>query len=252
MIKIYIGEETEPYLVAESTLTNASEYFVKALKHETTLGGAEPGVLRFSEDGNCKDGWETLLYWLTRKQLPNRWPAIINSNGDSLLDDAFQSWIQAWVLGDKYLLPEFQDTIMLEMLIYLDNATLDGSDIDSLNVALRMSPVDSPLRRILAEEAIYTIYVEKAFQPEDLAASDGTIGLSASLLNAQQYFVQNEDWFPRIQKERNRAKSKAWKEYLVGPVPVHRRILDYFPRLLDLEKREDGSSQGRTTSVTVE
>jgi hypothetical protein len=34
-------------------LENISEYFVKALKYEHSIGGeeAEPGVLRFPEDG---------------------------------------------------------------------------------------------------------------------------------------------------------------------------------------------------------
>lgn len=67
MIKIYIGDDTEPYLMSEATLVQASKYFAGALKHEHLLGVTEPGVLRSPDDGVSKGAWEIALYWMMMK-----------------------------------------------------------------------------------------------------------------------------------------------------------------------------------------
>lgn len=53
----------------------------------------------------------------------------------------------------------------------------------------------------------------KKFDPKDLTASDGTTGLSGSLLAAFQDHKHRKDVFPRQDMLH---ESKTWKEYLVG------------------------------------
>ena len=49
LIKVYVAENATPYLLPGAILASISEYFVKALAHESHLGG-EDGALRFPED----------------------------------------------------------------------------------------------------------------------------------------------------------------------------------------------------------
>lgn len=137
LIKIFIGDENEPFLVQERLLTNASEYFAKALKHEQSLG-SEPGILRFPEDGPVLQPWGVMLFWLVHKRLPF----------DPLKTKHLVLCVNAWILGDKYLMPRFQNDIMTKFMTHFRRKALPV-DKDLVNMLLRLSP---------AEEVIFIMY----------------------------------------------------------------------------------------------
>ncbi|KAF2162547.1 hypothetical protein M409DRAFT_27169 [Zasmidium cellare ATCC 36951] len=223
LIKIFIGDITEPYVMSETTLVNASEYFVKALKHEDSMGTSQPGVLRFPEDDDFKETWEILLFWLMTQRLP---PCLTVQDDGNPQPEATEPWIRMWVLADKYLVHELQDTVMLEMLRYFDGTFLANMDSDAAmaNEMLRISPVDSRLRRLVAEETIRGLYEEGpsecSLKTEHLIASDGVPGLSASLLDAYHDYMKNNKTYVRNHRKDPDARFRAWGEYLVGCPPM--------------------------------
>ncbi|KAF2164644.1 hypothetical protein M409DRAFT_25038 [Zasmidium cellare ATCC 36951] len=166
LIQIFIGDENEPFLVQEGLLTNASEYFAKALKHELSLG-SELGVLRFPEDGPVLQAWGTKHLVLC---------------------------VHAWVLGDKYLMPRFQNAVMMEFITHFREGYLPDSK-SLVNTLLRLSPAGSEIRRIIAEEVIFIMYGDQAarIKSSDLTAADeGGSGIAASLLDAFEAYKEKD------------------------------------------------------------
>lgn len=216
LIKIVIGEEDSmPYYVPKSLLEGASECFTKAIKNQH-LGDTTSGTLHFPEDGDMRKAWEFLLYWITKRELPPSYVKIEWFAEDQLL------FVQAWVLADRYLLPQLQDVVMLELLWHFDATPLDKH---IMTPALQLSPVDTPLRRLLAEEVVYLLHGLSAdninrIHPNDLLPSDGTVGLSASLVEAARRFQVVEKSFER----RVFCEVDYWKEYMVAGGPGHHWI----------------------------
>lgn len=202
--------ENTPYSVQESTLANASEVFAKALQQQSSPGGNEAGTLGFPDDGDFLEAWQQLLFWIINKRLPQ--DAAQADDTRPTANDVVL-WVSTWVLGDKYGIPRLQNAVMIKLLKYLCGGNFLPVDKEQINIMLRISPDNTTLRRLLAEEVV--ILVEHGHlsvsDPNDLAPSDGTAGLSASLLAASRYWWLHEKVLPR-----HGQSETAQKEYLIG------------------------------------
>lgn len=161
-------------------------------------------MLRFPEDGGMLSAWGLMLYWIFNKSLPLQFD-----------DDCYYIilFVECWTLADKYLLPKLQNALMMELISEFDCMSL-RADPTEVNRLLRISPVDTPLRRLLSEETIYLIYGPKRIQSSDLIASDGVTGLSGSLLEALHAYKTNGAFY-RLE-DADGFKIEAFKEYLVS------------------------------------
>ena len=146
LIKIFIADEKEPIFISQKALTNASEWFSAAFRNERL--GNEPGVLRFPEDD--LEAWKLLICWVMEG---------VVLHADNLNDCESIVLIQAWCLGHKYLVPDFQDLIMLELLshIQLGGAIL----VEAITEAFLLGPADSLLTKLMAECAVELLKVHE-------------------------------------------------------------------------------------------
>ncbi|KAK4502793.1 hypothetical protein PRZ48_006219 [Zasmidium cellare] len=230
LIKIYIGEgiQLEPYQVSEALLTSSSDYFVKALRNEKTMG-SEVGVLRFPEDGPAIEAWGSMLFWLMNKTLP------LYSEENDLLTIC----VNGWVLGDKYLMPRYQNAIIQELIAYFKDETLPN-DRDLINKLLRLSPAGSGIRQIIAEEVIFIMHgdifpAKERIKPSELETEVKGSGIAASLLDAFTAYKgkdESEDGYLRW-KGPSTTENGAASQYLVVDG------VDKFEELSDSEDESD-------------
>lgn len=118
---------------------------------------------------------------------------------------------------------------MLELLSYFEcwrivEVVSASQEAEWLNSLLQISPVASPLRRLLAEETMLEVYA-KNLAKDDLMGSDGTPGLSGSFLSASYEYAKNDQSFRR-NSEYPKKSLEAWKGYLVGHLPMTHWIHD--------------------------
>lgn len=177
------------------------------------MGNAAPDTLEFPEDGELQEAWQVLLYWIVHRALPDECKSISSPTKSLLL-------MQAWSLADCYLMPQLQDMLMLELLWFYDMCALSKCN---LTRALRVCPMDTPLRRLLAEEVLLLLYGK--FDPDirielsDLLATDGITGWSADLLTALRRFQETDGmefgWADRVLDSSN----NVWMEFMVAGGP---------------------------------
>lgn len=143
LIKVYVGEQTsvesKPFLIQATLLETASEWFVKALKHEH-LGG-EPGVLRLPEDD--LDAWKVFIHWLVMKKLPQDHMSNLHDQYDHA------ALVRCWVIGDKYGISEFQNLIMLDLLDSLEDCCVQT---EAARLGFECTAPGSVMRELMAAE----------------------------------------------------------------------------------------------------
>lgn len=193
-IKIYIGDDINPYHVQEAALTTLSDYFVRALKHGKSFGGEEE-TLGFPEDDQTS--WQTLLHWKIKGSL---------TGVDGLRErEAIEQWTKCWVLGNKYDVKEFQDLVFLELL-----KCLDGVDAtpQAVEFAFKNTPANSPMRQLMAREAV------ASFDRQDFAVFDGVNGATIEVVDAMKW---------KQERERSNAglitkldEPTEWQKFMVG------------------------------------
>ena len=170
LIKIYVANFASPYLVPESTLSDVSDYFVKAIKNDG-LGNGIHGTLRFPVDE--PEAWKLLLYWMSKRTLPSL----------SYLKDAHlkqSRLVHLWILGDKYNIPHIQDLAMLELLRSVQG---DVTSLDIVKFAFENTLPGSKLRLVMAEEGVQAIELG-GNRYDRLEMFDGVPGFSAELMRA--------------------------------------------------------------------
>ncbi|KAF2164643.1 hypothetical protein M409DRAFT_56464 [Zasmidium cellare ATCC 36951] len=199
LIKIFIGDgiEQQQLLVQESVLTGRSEYFQKAIKHEGHMGTQAPGVLRFPEDGHLIAAWGMMLHWIIHQRLLTE--EVIWHEDITLL-------VEFWALGDRLLLRDFQNAVMMQLLKYFAKDWLPFDSPELVNYILRISPADTPLRRLLAEETVSIIYskdltAEERLSPNQLTGIEGVAGITGSLLDALEAFTEDPNICKRIDRD---------------------------------------------------
>ena len=179
LIKIFISDDPEPVHVSEKTLVNASEWFAAAIRHEQW--GSEPGVLRFPEDD--LDAWKSLLFWLFKKSVPE-WA----SDGTGNDCEAFHL-IQCRCLGEKYLLSEFQDAVMHELLGFLANGH-QTLQLEAIKEAFENTAAGSLLRKLSAEEVVWQLKVTREISSKEMDHFDGVPGFASALTEALERWTR--------------------------------------------------------------
>lgn len=219
MIQIYVGEDGGPPLsVPESTLCNASVYFVKAIENER-LGGGESGVLKFPAD-DVKT-WQVLLFWIVRSEISDdvRGMGKEAKTEEKVVDVLLL--VQAWLLGEIYSMPQFQDLIMLELLRVSEDAIWK---VDVIQMVFESTAPEMPLRRLASEEALFVLCHGDESNKMDHCDLDNldAVGVTGSMLAAVRRAseIPSEKTFAT---SINRLKSERWSDYMVkdGPPDEH-------------------------------
>ncbi|KAK4494580.1 hypothetical protein PRZ48_013936 [Zasmidium cellare] len=183
-VKIYMGQNTKPYIIQEYLLIKSSPVLASFLKSQVTRASDTPGVLEAAvlglpEGREYDKAWRVVLFWVIYKRLlrhteEQRWKP---APSDEIITLA-----RTWVVGEKYGIPRLQNAVMVKLLYtFRDNHLL--SDVGEINTMLQIRPVDSPLQRLIAEEVAALIHGGR-LKDDDIAPSEETPGLFASLLAA--------------------------------------------------------------------
>lgn len=200
LIKIYIADVSEPYLVQEAVLTNIWKWFAKAIKNRANLG-TEAGVLRFPDDH--QGAWEILLYWIIKGQFL--------CEGEDERSHIIQL-VRCWVLGDKYCLADFQDLAMADLLQIL-NSNSEAFPFYAVELAFSNTPDKSPLRTLIARWVVHEV-VTGVRTAEDMEMLDGVAGFLAEMVKAYK-FKDKEG----LKVMRYIFRQGDWEEFLVGGGP---------------------------------
>lgn len=171
LIQVFIGEESKPYLVQETPLTNLSDVFKRALENEDKFAGPK-GVLKFPEDN--KDAWASLLQWKITGKLPAK--GAMNSQ------EQMNGLIHCYILSDKYNVKDFADEVMWLLIKLVSSYTPTTQQV---KLAFENTPIGSPLRTLLVENVCFYI------RNNDVGNSymddfDGLVGFTAELTKAMR------------------------------------------------------------------
>ncbi|KAK3115415.1 hypothetical protein LTR53_005262 [Teratosphaeriaceae sp. CCFEE 6253] len=218
-IAIHVGQDADEHVfhIPKAALDLASDYFLMALKHESAMGG-EKGTLRFPADD--ADAWKVLLCWIIKCALPEDW--------NCAKKDAEQQevhMIRCWALGEKYLLPDFQAMIMLELLNYLDSSEepkVQHLTLTAAKEALATTPAGRPLRRLIAVELAKSLK-EGHLGFDKLCEFDGIGGAMSEVVQAVNGYsgIQGSMYrlFPIDYKAPEEA-AQPWRAYMVRGGPT--------------------------------
>ncbi|KAK3115577.1 hypothetical protein LTR53_004937 [Teratosphaeriaceae sp. CCFEE 6253] len=215
LIKIVVGDgEHEPYYIQRTILESSSDYFKKALAHESQLGSDEPGTLSFPEDD--LGAWEVLLYWLLKHGLPplmhvpREFFTLPTGDFELLL-------VRCWAMGEKYCLPSFQDLMMTTLLKWVEIcSTLDRATLEE---AFSSTPPGCVMRLLAAADLALQISHESACASRSRAminAVEGIRGCMGEVLNAvSEYYTRpirpNASIAPSPDQ-----KQQDWTKYMVA------------------------------------
>lgn len=211
MIRIKVGsnKDDEPFLISQRRLESASEYFRKALRQDSFKEG-RTGQIDFPEDDY--DAWAVLMFWMM---------SAFHIAKNKLKPDLL---IKCWVLGDKYEIPDFQDRIMLELLLIFE---VDYATEDIIELGSRLSPAGSFLKRLMAEEAAVALQNDKT-DFESLEAAFSGSGMLREFILAHDNCAADEKFYgrrfespaaedPISEEERNEKwRSPTWQNYMIS------------------------------------
>ncbi|KAK5165100.1 uncharacterized protein LTR77_009197 [Saxophila tyrrhenica] len=204
IIDVYIGKNTDACQIPESTLINTSPVFVKALQHQH-LGGDPPDTLRFPDDN--AGSWIMLLWWKAKGNVPT-----------PRCNFRTETFVQAWIMGDKYDIKDFQDDLMLEIIVHLETNVLD---LRTAKLAFENTVPGSPLRTLMAEELADQVRQEdgaKGFQ-EIFSMFEGVVGFTAEVVEALDTYENcGKD---NLKKERSK---QHLARFMVGDGPRRRSV----------------------------
>ncbi|KAK3115576.1 hypothetical protein LTR53_004936 [Teratosphaeriaceae sp. CCFEE 6253] len=247
-IKIHVGRDADEqvYHVPEAALELASDYFLKALKHESSMGG-EKGLLRFPADN--ADAWKVLLYWILKGALPEDWNAVKKSDEQQELH-----MVRCWAMGEKYLLPDFQDVIMLELLKYLDSRANPKAQYLTLAAAkegFATTPAGRPLRRLIALDLAECLR-EGHLEYDMLCMFDGIGGAMSEVVQAVAEYGGIEENLYRLCAKNHKTPEEAaqpWRAYMVGGGPTAHWVYESAAEEEEDSKRYDRRAGPATLRV---
>ena len=215
LIKIIVGNATtSTFHVHESLLTKVSEYFVKAIKNEH-LGSDEPGVLQFPHDS--QDAWELLLYWVFKGAMPVR---------TAYSHDDIAAFVGCWCLGDKYLMPELQDQVMLDLLLVLEGDKF--ASVDIVKQAFENTAAGSKLRDVMAEEVLRTMHLWDNDGGVEFDDYDGIAGFTAAIVAAKDRDPKGDYFYDRF-RDNSLSYTSKWRYYMVGEAVCQCNVNARFP-----------------------
>lgn len=218
LIQIYVGKEDQPenekpFLIQQSILCNASDYFTKAIKNEH-LGSGESGVLRFPTDD--RETWKIFLYWFLQGSLPDELEAVAD-------DEAVSKLIKCWIFGDKYFTVHFQDEVMLEMLRAGD--IRPWRNLELVIEAFRGTLLDSHLFWMASEQLVSGIYARGRFEDSQLDAFDEIPGATRVILTTIRIAHEIHNEFD-LEFGEFTSKLSRWDAFMVGKGPVAHWVHD--------------------------
>ncbi|KAK3619034.1 hypothetical protein LTR56_024289 [Elasticomyces elasticus] len=226
LIKIFVGPGTTmPYHVPQTILHTTSDYFTKALLHETSLGAAETGVLRFPEDD--VDVWGILLYWMLIKELPET-ALGTRAMKDQELAEFELLLVRCWAVGERYQVPQFQDLVMLELLVFLYRGHSPLIGLVTLKEAFATTPPGRPMRKLVARNVAQQLRGQ-SLHHNDLDMFDGIAGCMAEIVKAvgELPSCMNGCVMPQQRDQKKVATSMAkrpWDGYMVAGGPEEHRV----------------------------
>ncbi|KAI7532350.1 hypothetical protein KC331_g13631 [Hortaea werneckii] len=186
-IKLGSNKDDEPFLISQRRMENASEYFRKALRQDSFKEGLN-GQIDFPEDDH--DSWASLK------------PDLL---------------IKSWILGDKYGIPEFQDQAMLELLFYFERLYATK---DIIKLGSELSPADSVLKRLIAEEAAMALGDER-IGFEGLETAFGGNGMLRHFVLACDNYEADEEFYKRrfesLAADDRTSQDEEWNEEWRSP-----------------------------------
>lgn len=212
LIKIVVGEgdEQQTFHLQQTLFVTTSDVFAATARHER-LGNGEAGVYKFPQDPVI--AWEILIYWMIKGVLPE------SKFEDNVKEREAQDWlVWCWVLGDKYHLPAFQDVVMLQLLYIIRDT---GITTESATIATSNTPPDSKLRKLVANEIIYSVYRNHSQWITDFDDALAAPGFASDAMTALEEY-RAEGLAPEIcylRKDNGGERTGEWREYMVENEP---------------------------------
>lgn len=205
------GEKQKTFKVQEALLRTTSPVFAAALRNEH-LGESERGVLRFPEDDG--EAWKLLLFWIFKCELPDYSQVKTSSLGEC--DRLLILFVHCWILGDKYQLPKFQDLIMLELLLKLQDTTLRGF---ALQKAVETTPPGSKLRQLAVRETVFSA-IEERNGFEGYEAALNTVGFGLEVVQGiERWREEGEETEYDFGTSSGEGRNDIWEQFMVAGGP---------------------------------
>ncbi|KJX99911.1 hypothetical protein TI39_contig348g00012 [Zymoseptoria brevis] len=155
LIRVFVGGGHDVFHVQQQALETISPYFTNALKHDRFKEGKD-GVLELPEDE--VDVWKVLLHLVLCRKLPSS----LVTKDCMLTKENVLLAVRCWTMGDKYGIKEFQDTVMLRLLRYLNimQCTQPGTilDVQITLTVFERTLRQSPLRMLVTDWTVMTMY----------------------------------------------------------------------------------------------
>ncbi|KXT03332.1 hypothetical protein AC578_4007 [Pseudocercospora eumusae] len=215
LVKLYVGKNNDiPYLIPESRLKQASEYFTSAIKHER-WGSDNIGKLHFPDDD--KRTFEILIYFIVNGSLPEF------DRKDKIAMQKLM--IDSWLMADQYLMHDFQDQLMIQLLIMLDDEALDW---EVVRFGFQKGSEGSKIWRLMAEEAVHKTYRDAQFGAKSIydvkPLEEAILGIPGALgefLKTRESADQNPSFYDRL--------GRRWKTepFLYGSFALNSRARIY-------------------------
>lgn len=201
-MRVHVGEKDPAFCISKVVLCNISrkvDELVDVAKKGNVL---VDGLQSISLHGDDHEAWKILLYWTVTRCLP----------GD--VTDSEVLMVRAWALGEKYEVVEFQDEVMLSLLLRCESNSME---VDAIESAFLLTHPGSKLRCLMAEELIWTI--------EETKNGPATL-LADSCDVSQEGFVPSVGGVAvDIIEAKNRCKDveEYWRRFVVGDDEEHGR-----------------------------
>lgn len=176
------------------------------------------GILRLPLDN--VEAWETLVYWIIRKDLPE-------GQGERYEDDV-RRFVRCWALGEKYKIEQFQDEVMLELLNLLEEEEVQDAPylIDIIEEAVRTTSQDSAMWRLMTETLVQLVYDLVVVDASKLDGCGKVAGVMGATMEAmERYQKHRSSLFQRFTKKA-KEKEYSWESFLVGSAPKKHWIHD--------------------------
>lgn len=187
MVNIFVGtpEPAETtFTIPASVLVNASDYFTDKITALQQTSAANTIKLTFPDDD--KEAWEILLYFLYNGEVPDIDPpgAVLAHNRK-----ADYKFVKAWVLGERYQLPDLQDNCMWDLL----HRAAKGLSFEVLELGCHKTPPGSVMRKLMAEQAVGLCFDEQVIDEDDLRELALRFSIEAEIEAAEKRFEEEEE-----------------------------------------------------------
>lgn len=212
LVGIVVGrdDEKQTFWIQEAVLVSQSWVLSRKLRSSTDWYVC----LAYPDDG--VEAWEVLAFWMVTHSLPE-----CDFKDLKCADSVTFQWMlmRYWILGERYMIEEFQDDIMLELLQVLKKYPIA---VHAAEGAIRGSAPGLKLRLLAAKAIIFAVHWWRKAKVGDFAACEGVEDYTSDLVTPMQRYNQKFSRLPKgIKASKNwhlvAKDTGAWKEYLFNP-----------------------------------